>query len=291
MKIPVETFKNVYLGSHGAVFDADKNLIFDPREQSHEKPSIEFNTSREIIQLPEGKYINLLQTHNFPVWGHFSELLSALYYFEQNNINECTLIMNKPQFGHSTTSLSYHMAVFGYPVHRLKFINVKKSYFQVPELYCIHKIDNVSTKETCNYMRDAWYKNCSYDPEVTVSKLYLSRPKHRIGSRDAINESEVIDYLLPQGFTVFTGEEGFSRHIEMFQNADIIIGPHGAAFFNTILCNKDPLILEFCPEQRRVNMFELQSKLMGRLNHHLITVPCNTQLQFNIDINIVNSYI
>ena len=68
---------------------------------------------------------------------------------------------------------------------------------------------------------------------VTQTRIYLSRDK--LGSRCVANESELVQYLEANGFTTIYPEEMTIRaQIEVFTNAEIIVGPHGSAFTNLI---------------------------------------------------------
>jgi len=63
-----------------------------------------------------------------------------------------------------------------------------------------------------------------------------------------INDDEVFEFLKSKGFSKYkVGQLSFKKQIYLFNNAKIIIGPHGAAFANLIFCKPDTKVFEFKP--------------------------------------------
>ncbi|MGL5509476.1 MAG: glycosyltransferase family 61 protein, partial [Microcoleaceae cyanobacterium] len=75
-------------------------------------------------------------------------------------------------------------------------------------------------------------------------RIYLSRQgaKHR----NVLNEEAVVNMLCQYGFTILN-LENFSvlEQIEIFAQAEIIVGPHGSALTNIIFCTAGTKIVEF----------------------------------------------
>ena len=60
-----------------------------------------------------------------------------------------------------------------------------------------------------------------------------------------INENEVKNFLINKGFkSIILGNLHFSDQIKIFNNAEIIIGLHGAGFANMCFCKPGTKIIE-----------------------------------------------
>ena len=60
-----------------------------------------------------------------------------------------------------------------------------------------------------------------------------------------INENEVKNFLINKGFkSIILGNLHFSDQIKIFNNAEIIVGLHGAGFANMCFCKPDTKIVE-----------------------------------------------
>jgi len=67
-----------------------------------------------------------------------------------------------------------------------------------------------------------------------------------IPERSVSNENEVKSYLLKKDFVpVRLGEIMFSEQVDLFNNADYIIGLHGAGFANLAFCKPGTKVIEF----------------------------------------------
>lgn len=83
----------------------------------------------------------------------------------------------------------------------------------------------------------------------TGKKIYIDRSdtKSNMGNlRSIINEEEVKEFLNTQGFETLTlGNFSFSGQVKIMNNADIIVGLHGAAFGSFCFCQPNTKIIEF----------------------------------------------
>ena len=75
----------------------------------------------------------------------------------------------------------------------------------------------------------------------------------------------------------------FEEQAHMFRDADVIIGPHGGAFFNCLFCKNNPLVLEFTPKSRAIGMWRDQSHVLGNTNHQLIIKDSDENHNHTID--------
>ena len=111
--------------------------------------------------------------------------------------------------------------------------------------------------------------------------LYLSRNHIKAGSRGVINEKEVIEILTKKEFIVLNGQEPLDLVVEYFANAKIIVGAHGSMFANSIFCNPETKIIEFCPSNRACYNFRNTFKMAENYKHILI----EADESFNITID------
>ena len=118
------------------------------------------------------------------------------------------------------------------------------------------------------------------------NKIYLSRT-HQPLHRSVLNNTEVEEYLKNKGFYIWRGDMDFEERVHMFRDADVIVGPHGGAFFNCLFCKNDPLVLEFTPKSRAIGMWRDQSHILGNTNHRLIIKESDTNHNHAIDIQSI----
>lgn len=79
-------------------------------------------------------------------------------------------------------------------------------------------------------------------------RIYIDRSDSISNLRDQrkiVNEKEVINFLIKKDFIpVKLSELKFSQQISLFENAEFIVGLHGAGLSNVVWCNKNTNILE-----------------------------------------------
>lgn len=74
-------------------------------------------------------------------------------------------------------------------------------------------------------------------------RVYVSRKD--ASRRRVLNEDEVSNVLEDYGFKTFVlSELGFKEQVELFAQANMVVGPHGAGFTNTIFSD-DITLIEF----------------------------------------------
>ncbi len=126
-------------------------------------------------------------------------------------------------------------------------------------------------------------------------KIYINR-KDSLVPRYIINENEVSNCLIENGFTSITlSDLSFIEQVQLFKNADYIAGLHGAGFANIIFCKPDTKILELKP----ISAGEVIKNLAN--NNNLIyndisvkgkTINFNNQAgDIEIDISLLRSII
>jgi|APSaa5957512535_1039671.scaffolds.fasta_scaffold06546_4 hypothetical protein len=83
----------------------------------------------------------------------------------------------------------------------------------------------------------------------TSNKIFIDRSDSKFNHCKLVNNQEVINYLKLKGFQSYKiSELDFFEQIYLFNNADIIIGPHGAAFSNIIFSKTGLDLIELIPD-------------------------------------------
>ena len=112
-------------------------------------------------------------------------------------------------------------------------------------------------------------KNCN----VKVKKIFIDRSESENKHCQLINNDQIKNYLFKRGFkSIKVGKLDFLDQISLFNNAKIIIGPHGAAFTNLIFCKKNTKVIEIKPVNRPNNFKEI-SKAHNLIYKQIVTPP------------------
>jgi hypothetical protein len=106
-------------------------------------------------------------------------------------------------------------------------------------------------KESINIVRDTFKVSKKEFP--TGRKAYLSRKK---AARSFTNETEVEEHLKKGGFSIICLEDlSIAAQINLFQNAEIIVGSHGAGFANLVWASENVRVLEIFSPVRANDCF------------------------------------
>jgi len=93
------------------------------------------------------------------------------------------------------------------------------------------------------------YLKTKDDKNDTPKKVYIDRSDSESNIkklRSIINEKEVKDFLKNRGFEFISlGHFSFKEQIKIMNNAEIVVGLHGAGFANFCFCKPKTKILEF----------------------------------------------
>lgn len=108
--------------------------------------------------------------------------------------------------------------------------------------------------------------------EAPIQKrIYISRLDSR--RRQLSNEAELMEELAELGFeSVVLSELSLSEQIQLFAQADVVLGPHGAGFTN-ILYGYELDVIELLPIDFQVKSYSILSKQLG---HQYQAVLCES---------------
>lgn len=94
-------------------------------------------------------------------------------------------------------------------------------------------------------------------------KLYIARRRHlRIASRHIVNEAELFAALAPLGFQkVYLEDLPLKRQIQLFQQASVVVGPHGAGLSNLVYSRPGTAVFEITPTCRAPLFFHYLAEI------------------------------
>ncbi len=89
----------------------------------------------------------------------------------------------------------------------------------------------------------------TYDKNIFPKKIYIDRSDSKSNNknlRKITNENEISAYLKKDSFKLIRlSDYKFIDQVRLFNNAEIIIGLHGAGFANLVFCKTNTKIIEF----------------------------------------------
>ena len=122
-------------------------------------------------------------------------------------------------------------------------------------LWLRNKFINMATKFNCN------------------DKIFIDRSESQFKHCQFQNNKEIITFLNSKGFTSYKiGQLDFFEQIYLFNNAKIIIGPHGAAFSNIVFSNPNLHLIEIIPEDHPSKKCERICNIL-KMNYTRIKAP------------------
>ncbi len=93
------------------------------------------------------------------------------------------------------------------------------------------------------------------------SKIYISRKNSF--HRSLINEDDVEKLFERYGFEIIYAEDhSLEDQIDMFSNASVVAGPHGAGLSNIVFCKRLSKLFELFSPRYSPDCFEKISKIM-----------------------------
>lgn len=103
-------------------------------------------------------------------------------------------------------------------------------------------------------------------------KIFIDRSESEFKHCQFINNKEIKKILKKKGFKIVkTGQLDFISQINLFNNAKMVVGPHGAAFSNLVFCKKKTKVLEIKPFEQP-NNYKIISKI-NKLKYNQINLP------------------
>ena len=105
-------------------------------------------------------------------------------------------------------------------------------------------------------------------PPIPRSKIYVSR----VGSiRQLRNEEALEEFLANQGFDVLRSSDlsDVLKNAQIFNRAELVIGPHGAGLANLAFCRPGTVVLEIASKNFWLPLYSALAK-SAKLSHFLV---------------------
>ena len=132
-------------------------------------------------------------------------------------------------------------------------------------------------------MRKFGLKKTTTTNREKIKKIYIDRTDKTLDvfpQRSIINEDEVKEYLLKKNFvSVKLHEIKFIDQVNLFYNAEIIVGLHGGGFASLAFCKPGTKVIELKNPESGPPIENLAKK--NGLNYNSITV--NAEQEENFD--------
>lgn len=118
----------------------------------------------------------------------------------------------------------------------------EKSFYQIEKLYL--PFQTTRFLMPYNFVFEFLTANLIKSQRKAIkNKIYITRNKKY--KRSVLNEKELIRVLQSKGFLIYNLEcISFSKQVEIFNNAEVIISAHGSGLTNIVFCDPGTTILE-----------------------------------------------
>lgn len=285
------TLENVYVhGFMGLIFDSNLQLIDLPVNYHYHRAhsrAARRDKSVDIINnihkyAPSSTSVPDELCYMVDAWGgypygHLYDTLQYVHDYEKNNVvNNKWLVSYRKKY-QTNNIIENHWNTFGctsmLPISKEKIIHAEKIHVSEHNTYPaqidVAKLDWIQQKYFTRYREQIKQKTDELGEQYGDIKLYL----HRTGKRPVVNYNEIQPILEQNNFITLTGREDIVDHMAMFNNASVVIGPHGSLFRNSIFSSphKQHHYYEYCPDSRVDKSIQSFSKSCG-VQHYTHTV-------------------
>lgn len=223
-----------------------------------------FNIVKPVFRRKfKGTVASIATNYSICYYHWILDIFQKLYVLELSGLSYDRLLVNR---------LDYH-----FQRETLELLNLSKDkIIDSSEMLNLYP-ETILTTSHIQFDRDAilWTKEKFLKaienknlPEYTPERLYISRAKTK--RRRVVNEDEVLKVISRYGFTrIFLEDLSLIEQINLFKNAEIVIGPHGAGFTNLIFANSSLKLAEFFHPSYDNNCFFILSSILGMKHYHL----------------------
>ena len=128
----------------------------------------------------------------------------------------------------------------------------------------------------------------------TFKKIFIDRSDSKLRHCKLINNNEIKYFLKSKGFKILKlSNLNFRNQVNIFNNAEIIVGPHGAGFANLVFCKKKTKVIELKPKNHPNRVYKRISSI-NKLDYKLIElkhIKNNKKGDIILKKEILNNYI
>lgn len=220
--------------------------------KSNQNVVLKSGTPRIIKKVP-GKILSLLSggAGNYNYWHWLFDVIPRIFLYERfyslKNINKILIPAIKEKFQYQTLN------ILGIKIKNCINSQVYR-HIKFNELYVTtHPNLSLKTEKVPNWIIFSLKKKFLKKKFLVSSfskfkKIYIDRSDSKSNVRDfrrIVNEKLIKTFLASIGFKILKlSEYSFIEQINIFYNANCIIGLHGAGFANIVFCKKNTTVIE-----------------------------------------------
>ena len=245
-------------GEYGAVVTSDDVFLSDvSREFRLINPCQDHAIFHNIMlnrSIPVSGSVAVIATAGPDTFYHWMlDILPRILFLKEAGIFE-----KIDKFVLNNSSLPYHrqtLELLGIGEHQiLNCFKNRDFHIEAEQLYVPSLPSNLNEVNAyeCRLLKK--YLLPEFGQIATHKRIYITR---RItNTRTVLEEEKLMSYLRNYGFIMIEPEVlSFKEQMEIFNSADIIIGPHGSAFTNIIFCKPGTVLLELVPDTYLITCF------------------------------------
>ncbi len=138
----------------------------------------------------------------------------------------------------------------------------------------------------CQVLRERFLPFNADRKDIVNHRIYISRKNARF--RRVLNEDEVVALLKQYGFIVVMLENlAFREQVNLFQNAEVVVGASGSGLANLVFCQAETKVIELFPTSTHDANFRLCRTL--NLDYYFLTDPESKLGTWGYDDYVVNN--
>ncbi|OJF69441.1 hypothetical protein BK026_11955 [Alteromonas sp. V450] len=132
---------------------------------------------------------------------------------------------------------------------------------------------------------------------TTAKRIYISRSKASM--RRIVNEDALVEMLRSFGFTIVANEDySLIEQAQLFHDADVVMGAHGAGLTNILFCRENTKVIELLHHEfdqgvtsyaALSELFDLQYKMYVGKAIHDEKQSWNANLNFSVNVKQVKA--
>jgi capsular polysaccharide biosynthesis protein len=123
----------------------------------------------------------------------------------------------------------------------------------------------------CEFLRESFLPPVSDAADRSVLPKRLMILRSDVGNRRFVNEAALVRMVERLGFVCVRPEKlSFIEQVRLFQNATVVVSPHGAGLSNLVFCAPETRVLEiFAPSYVNICYWDLSQKVRLRYSYLL----------------------
>ena len=237
--------------------------------RNHSYNSVLNNGTPAFVKKIKGKIFNLCQGASGNNYFHFLFDIIPKIYLLSSKID-----LNQIDFFYVSEPKKWQIEILKIlGINQKKLLNSKiYKHISADEIYAVdhpwymrgfvnYEIRNMPEWVVLS-LREKFLK---YSKKIPIAdKIFIDRSDSIYDHCKLTNNKEIIDFLSEKNFKTYqVSKLNFFEQVYLFNNAKIIVGPHGAAFSNIIFSNPGLKIIELIPKNHPSIKCKKFSDLLG----------------------------